>query len=92
MNGSTIPEEVQKLDPTLIIQPPYSPELNPAERIFEAIRAEVEGIIYKTMADKKKAVEKFLTKLASTPEQVKKLTGWAWIENTISSLPNPVTY
>lgn len=29
-----------------IERPPYSPELNPAERIFEYLRDEIEGVIY----------------------------------------------
>ena len=47
---------VKALGAILVIQPPYSPELNPAERVFEAIRAEVEGKIYATIADKHDAV------------------------------------
>ena len=62
-----------------IEQPPYSPELNPAERVFEYLRAEIEGKIYGTIAAKKDAVEAALEKLAADPEKVKRLTGWKWI-------------
>ena len=62
-----------------IEQPPYSPELNPAERVFEYLRAEIEGKIYGTIAAKKNAVEAALEKLAADPEKVKRLTGWKWI-------------
>ena len=48
---------VQALKPVMITQPSYSPEVNPAERVFEAIRAEVEGTVYETLAKKKEAVE-----------------------------------
>ena len=82
---------VKGLGAMLIIQPPYSPELNPAERVFEAIRAEVEGKIYATIADKQEAVENFLKELSATPERIKKLAGWAWIQETVSSIANSAT-
>ena len=40
-----------------IEQPPYSPELNPPERVFEYLRAAVEGKVYGTLAAKKEAIE-----------------------------------
>ena len=83
--------DVKALGAMLVSQPPYSPELNPAERVFEAIRAEVEGKIYATIADKQLAVENFLKEISATPERIKQLAGWAWIQETISSLENPAT-
>jgi len=67
-----------------IEQPPYSPELNPAERIFEYLRAKIEGKVYGTIAAKKAAVETELEILASDPEKVKSLAGWAWIKRSVS--------
>jgi len=69
-----------------IEQPPYSPELDPAERIFEVLRAEVEGKIYATLADKCAAIEETLQRLASDPEKVKRLAGWPWIRKSIAAL------
>jgi len=83
--------EVQKLEPTLICQPPYAPELNPAERIFEAVRQEVEGIVYENLAKKQETAEKFLKKLAASPERIKSLAGWEWIRNALNSRAIPVT-
>lgn len=83
--------DVKALGATLVSQPPYSPELNPAERVFEAIRAEVEGKLYATIADKQVAVENFLKDLSATPERIKQLAGWAWIQEAIASLANPAT-
>ena len=37
---------------TLIEQPPYSPQLNPAERVFEYLRDKIEGKVYGTIAAK----------------------------------------
>ena len=56
--------------------PPYSPELNPAERIFEEIRRWVEGEVYATLADKQAAVERYLQALAADPDRVRSLAGW----------------
>lgn len=83
--------DVQALGVTLIRQPSYSPELNPAERIFEMIRAEVEGEVYATIAAKQEAVEQVLKELAAAPERIKKLAGWDWIQEAVASLDNPAT-
>lgn len=69
-----------------IEQPPYSPELNPAERVFEYLRGRVEGTIYGTIDKKQQAVEKELQKLANNPEAVKSIAGWQWIQDSISAL------
>ncbi len=77
---------VQAPDPVLITQPPYSPELNPAERVFEAIRAEIEGKVYPTIAARQDTVAQLLKTLSASPERIKSLTGWTWIQETINSL------
>ena len=48
---------------TLIEQPLYSPQLNPAERVFESLRSKVERIVYGSIATKKAAVDAALGKL-----------------------------
>ena len=70
-----------------IQQPPYSPQLNPAERIFQHLRAEIEGEVYGTIEAKKKAVEAALEKLAAAPDKVKSLAGWDWIRRSVRGLP-----
>ena len=50
-------QPVREAGLTLIGQPPYSPELNPAERVFEEVRCRVEGQVYPDLAAKKRAVE-----------------------------------
>jgi len=74
-----------------IEQPPYSPKLNPAERVFELLRDKVEGVVYGSIANKKETVEAELEQLAANPEQVKQLTGWAWIRDSVKQLSNPLT-
>jgi hypothetical protein len=59
----------------LIEQPPYSPELNPAERVFEYLRGEVEGRGDGTIDAKKEAIEAELNMLAASPERLTSLAG-----------------
>jgi transposase len=72
---------------SLIAQPPYAPELNPAERVFEALRAGIEGVVYPTIDAKVEAVEAILEELDADPERVRRLTGWQWIADTLQQLP-----
>ncbi|HZA21833.1 MAG TPA: YhjD/YihY/BrkB family envelope integrity protein [Dehalococcoidia bacterium] len=58
----------------LIGLPPYSPELNPAERVFEEVRREIEGKVYANLDEKIKVVQEFLTDLESDPERVRSLS------------------
>jgi transposase len=67
--------------------PPYSPELNPAERLFEEVRRHVEGRVYATLADKVAAVTAFLEELDADPDRVRRLCGWDWVTAAITALP-----
>lgn len=69
-----------------IFQPPYSPELNPAERVFEFLRERIEGQVYGSLPAKQSAVEAELAKLAADPERIKSLTGWSWIHQAVAGL------
>ena len=71
----------------LIGLPPYSPELNPAERVFEEVRRWIEGKVYPSLEDKVAAVEAYLSELESNPDRVRGLAGWDWIEDAIQRLP-----
>ena len=63
-------EMVRSVGLATIIQPPYSPELNPAERVFQEVRRWVEGRIYGSIDDKMEAVDAYLGKLESDPGRV----------------------
>ena len=69
-----------------IVQPAYSPELNPAERVFEEVRRWVEGRVYGSLEEKTSAVEEYLSRLESDPERVKSLAGWEWIRRYVQGL------
>ena len=71
----------------LLEQPPYAPELNPVERVFEYLRAEIEGIVYPTIEAKVAAVEAVLAGLDADPARVKCLTNWHWIADSLARLP-----
>jgi hypothetical protein len=75
----------------LIEQPTAAPELNPAERVFEELRREAEGDVYGTIEKKMAVVEGELKALAAAPERVQQLTGWSWIRDTLSQLPQEFT-
>lgn len=72
---------------SLIEQPPFAPELNPAERVFEVLRAGVEGVVYPTIDAKVEAVERILAELDADPARIKRLTGWTWIAEALCALP-----
>jgi hypothetical protein len=78
------------LDPAFVGLPPYSPELNPAERLFEEIRRRVEGRVYATLDAKVADVQAFLEELDADPPRVRRLCGWDWINTAIATLPEPL--
>ena len=80
-------EMVRSVGLATIIQPPYSPELNPAERVFQEVRRWVEGRTYGSIEEKMEAVDAYLGELESDPGRVRSLTAWDWIEHSTRSLP-----
>jgi len=83
-------DEITDLDLAFVGLPPYSPELNPAERLFEEIRRRFEGRVYATLDEKVAEVQAFLEELDADPPRVRRLCGWGWINAAITSLPAPL--
>jgi transposase len=81
--------DVRAVGLPLVALPPYSPELNPAERLFEEVRRRVEGEAYATLADKVDAVQAFLEELDADPARVRRLCGWSWLTAAHDALPAP---
>ena len=81
--------DVRAVGLPLVALPPYSPELNPAERLLEEIRRRVEGQVYATLDAKAAAVEAFLEALDADPARVRRLCGWDWITAAHDALPAP---
>jgi transposase len=70
-----------------VYQPPYSPELNPAERVFAAVRRWVEGRRYERIEAKKAAVEGGPRRLEAEGK-VSSLVGWRYICQAFHALPS----
>jgi transposase len=85
-------ERVQALGLPLIGLPPYSPELNPAERFFQEVRRAVEGEPYATLDEKVAAVQGVLEQWDADPDRVRSLCGWQWIEDAAQTLPTALHY
>jgi hypothetical protein len=71
--------------------PAYSPERNPAERLFEAIRAELEGEVSAHLDAKCARVEAILARWDAQPEQVRSLVGRRWILDALDQVPTATT-
>ena len=80
-------QAMNALETVRIRQPAYSPEVNPAERIFEEVRRHTESKRYDSLEAKQQAAESYLKTLQATPERVKRLCGWDWILHALHTLP-----
>jgi hypothetical protein len=78
--------DVRAVDLALIDLPPYSPELNPAERIFQELRRAIEGRVYATLDEKVAAVEAELARLEADSPRVRSIAGWSWITEAVERL------
>jgi len=78
---------VRSIGVALVEQPAGSPELNPAERVFEELRRQIEGRLYATIEEKVAAVEAELVALAADAERIRRLAGWSWILEARRALP-----
>ncbi len=75
-----------------VFLPAYSPELNPAERVFEEVRGHIGGHIeaevYPSLKAKKAAIDHLLRRLKADKPRLKRLIGWHWIKQALARLPN----
>jgi transposase len=63
----------------VLFLPPYSPELNPAERFFEELRKATANRIFGTIEEQEKAIGEKLVALADDVAGMKQLLGYDWI-------------
>lgn len=70
-----IPDNIQ-----LIFLPPYSPELNPAEKVWWMIKRELKMKPFKTMDELQEALTAAIKKIC-TNQTIKQLTAFAYYEN-----------
>jgi len=75
--GLVVPENV-----ILLFQPPYCPELNPIERLWEHLKADLKWASFKTLSQLQTKVDQLLSQL--TPEVVASVTGYSFILDALS--------
>ena len=68
----------------LIFQPPYSPELNPIERIWSHIKQELSWEISKNLDALKEKVGAFLGELST--EEIASIAGWDYILSALATV------
>jgi transposase len=76
-------EAIMDIGMCYVYQPRYSPELQPAERLFQELRKEIEGVRYNDIEEKKAKVESYLRKLNSETERFESLLCWRWVMKAI---------
>ncbi len=74
-----VPENV-----ILLFQPPYRLELNPIERLWEHLKADLKWGSFQTLTQLQTKVDQLLAEL--TPEVVASITGYSFILNALSAL------
>lgn len=74
-----IPENIR-----LIPLPPYSPELNPVEHIWDELREkEFPNRVFDSLRAVQVQLEAGMKKMSTNNLDVKRLTYWPWIENSL---------
>ena len=65
---------------SLIPLPPYSPELNPAEQIWNLLRRDYfANRVFDSLDASTKHAERGLAEMAANKSAVRQLTNWTWI-------------
>ena len=71
----------------LCVLPPYSPECNPAENMWDHLREKwFANRAFKNMPGLIRHLILSLQDLDSDPQRTKSITGWSWIMNTIRNV------
>ena len=68
----------------LIFQPPYSPELNPIERVWQYIKQKLSWGLYDNLDEIKEKVRSFLEEFSS--ETIASIAGWDYILSALASV------
>jgi transposase len=77
-----VPENIQ-----LCFLPPYSPELNPTENLWDELREKFfRNTAFKNMTAVEKQLVKGLMALENSPKTVQSIAGFPWIMETLNSL------
>ena len=80
--GLNIPEKMR-----LIHLPPYSPELNPAERLWNTLRRDYfANRVFDSLKSAIDQAETGLAKMAANRSAIRSLTNWPWISDTLNAI------
>jgi DDE superfamily endonuclease len=72
-----VPKNIKLLRP-----PPYAPELNPQEHVWDELREkEFPNRVYADMASVRAQLETGLPRLAGNRKALRSLTAWPWIDS-----------
>ncbi len=71
--------------------PPYSPELNPAERWFEALRRSLANRLFDTLDDLEHALTEALQPYWNDPTQLIRLTAYPWWRDAVQTTIQNIT-
>jgi len=66
--------------------PPYSPELDPAERWFQEFRRKLSNRTFETVTLLQEALTQTLEPYWKNPALLKRLTGYSWWMEAVESL------
>ncbi len=78
----TVPDNI-----ALVFLPPYSPELNPAEQIWNVLRRDYfANRVFDSLNAATLQAENGLGRMASNKEALKSLTNWPWINAILKAV------
>jgi len=65
----------------LLFQPPYCPEVNPIERLWQDLKQMLGWKLFNDLTSLQEAITSWVEKLH--PQKVKSLTQWAWLVDAL---------
>ena len=69
-----------------LLLPPYSPELNPQEHVWDELREKFfHNRAFDSLGALEAHLEEGLKSLESSPERMRSIAGWNWIINSVSN-------
>jgi hypothetical protein len=71
---------------SLLMLPPYSPELDPAERWFQEFRRKLSDRVFESVALMREALTQTLEPYWKEPALLKRLTGYPWWVEAVEAL------
>ena len=75
-----IPERVH-----LLALPPYSPELNPVEKLWDQLKDEIGNQLYETLEEIEAAITPLLEAYWSDARKVRSLIGNGWLQAQVNT-------